>query len=175
MCVRVLVISEQRNRRRGDVEKDKAKKIPYKLSYERIPPLAITNFRDPRLEHNFDCTLWTFLNQVCFNHTLKFILLQVDPDCQTGFVCKSHKCVEAPDPCIPNPCGTNAICTRQGIEGYTCSCPSGFLGDPKVNCIQVRLFCVCLNYVLKVLLAKLTHPVYACVFHIALRLCWLIQ
>jgi len=59
-----------------------------------------------------------------------------DPDCKTGYICKNQKCVEAPDPCNPNPCGPGAICTPQGISGFTCKCPSGSFGDPKVSCTQ---------------------------------------
>merc|ERR1711963_1349337 len=58
------------------------------------------------------------------------------PDCKTGYICKNQKCVEAPDPCNPNPCGPGAICTPQGISGFTCKCPSGSFGDPKVSCTQ---------------------------------------
>lgn len=61
---------------------------------------------------------------------------QRDPDCSTGFICQNQKCVEAPDPCDPNPCGPGAICTPQGISGFTCKCPSGSFGDPKVSCTQ---------------------------------------
>jgi len=59
-----------------------------------------------------------------------------DPDCKTGYICQNQKCVEAPDPCDPNPCGPGAICTPQGISGFTCKCPSGSFGDPKVSCTQ---------------------------------------
>ena len=59
-----------------------------------------------------------------------------DPDCQSGYICQNQKCVEAPDPCDPNPCGPGAICTPQGISGFTCKCPSGSFGDPKVSCTQ---------------------------------------
>jgi len=59
-----------------------------------------------------------------------------DPDCQSGYICQNQKCVEAPDPCDPNPCGPGAICTPQGISGFTCKCPSGSFGDPKISCTQ---------------------------------------
>jgi hypothetical protein len=65
-------------------------------------------------------------------------LFQSDPDCSSGYICTNQQCVEAPDPCDPNPCGPNAICTPQGISGSTCKCPSGFFGDARVKCTQVR-------------------------------------
>lgn len=34
------------------------------------------------------------------------------------------------DPCYPNPCGSNAICSGQGI----CSCLSDYQGDPYRAC-----------------------------------------
>jgi len=64
-----------------------------------------------------------------------------DPDCEPlygrGFVCEDQICVEAPDPCDPNPCGPGAEASSSG-PGTTCqcTCPSGFLGDPYQKCIQ---------------------------------------
>ena len=57
-----------------------------------------------------------------------------------GFVCEDQICVEAPDPCDPNPCGPGAEASSGG-PGTTCqcTCPSGFLGDPYQKCIQVKL------------------------------------
>ena len=67
-------------------------------------------------------------------------MLQRDPDCEplygSGFVCEDQICVEAPDPCDPSPCGPGAISTPNG-QTCQCTCPSGFLGDPNVECIQV--------------------------------------
>ena len=53
-------------------------------------------------------------------------------------VCEDQICVEAPDPCEPNPCGPGAEASSNG-PGTTCqcTCPSGFLGDPYQKCIQV--------------------------------------
>ena len=67
-------------------------------------------------------------------------MLQRDPDCEplygSGYVCEDQICVEAPDPCDPSPCGPGAISTPNG-QTCQCTCPSGFLGDPNVECIQV--------------------------------------
>ena len=67
---------------------------------------------------------------------------QRDPDCEplygNGFVCEDQLCVEAPDPCDPTPCGPGAESTPSG-NTCQCTCPSGFLGDPHVECIQVFL------------------------------------
>jgi len=61
---------------------------------------------------------------------------QIDPDCSAGYICQNQKCIEAPDPCVTNPCGTNAICTPKGFDDRTCKCPPGHFGDPNVNCIK---------------------------------------
>ena len=67
--------------------------------------------------------------------------MQRDPDCEPiygrGYVCEDQICVEAPDPCEPNPCGPGAEKAPNSAGGCTCTCPSGFLGDPNVKCIQV--------------------------------------
>lgn len=59
-----------------------------------------------------------------------------DPDCETGFVCEDQVCVEAPDPCDPNPCGPGAQCIPNSSGGFTCECPSGSFGNPRVKCTQ---------------------------------------
>ena len=64
----------------------------------------------------------------------------IDPDCKTGYICQNQKCVEAPDPCDPNPCGPGAECTPNGISGFTCKCPSGSFGDPRQKCTKVSIF-----------------------------------
>ena len=75
---------------------------------------------------------------------MEITFLQRDPDCEPlygrGFVCEDQICVEAPDPCDPNPCGPGAEASSNG-PGTTCqcTCPSGFLGDPYQKCIQVKL------------------------------------
>eukprot|EP00092_Neocalanus_flemingeri_P015375 GFUD01016638.1.p1 GENE.GFUD01016638.1~~GFUD01016638.1.p1 ORF type:complete len:648 (-),score=103.17 GFUD01016638.1:526-2469(-) len=57
----------------------------------------------------------------------------IDPDCQYGYICSQQKCVEKPDPCVPNPCGTGAVCVLQG-DSYSCECPSGTVGDGVTGC-----------------------------------------
>jgi len=59
-----------------------------------------------------------------------------DPDCESGYVCDDQVCVEAPDPCDPNPCGPGAECTPNGAGGFTCSCPPGSFGNARVKCTQ---------------------------------------
>ena len=86
----------------------------------------------------------TFHTISCYFMPFYTIFLQIDPDCKTGYICKNQKCVERPDPCNPNPCGPNAICEPVGLTGqFTCKCPSGFIGNPKVSCTKVSsIFCV---------------------------------
>ncbi len=35
------------------------------------------------------------------------------------------------DACYPNPCGQNGECSKFGLNGYTCQCFPGYLGE---NC-----------------------------------------
>ena len=65
-------------------------------------------------------------------------------------MCEDQVCVEAPDPCDPNPCGPGAVSTPNGAT-CQCTCPSGFLGDPNVRCIQVKLF-LCLMFLFQKLI-----------------------
>jgi len=59
----------------------------------------------------------------------------VDPDCQYGYICSQHKCVERPDPCQINPCGSGAVSTSNG-DRCSCSCPPGTVGNPQTSCHQ---------------------------------------
>jgi len=59
-----------------------------------------------------------------------------DQDCESGYVCQDQVCIEAPDPCDPNPCGPGAECTPNGVNGFTCACPPGFFGDARVKCTK---------------------------------------
>jgi len=56
-----------------------------------------------------------------------------DPDCQYGYICSQQRCVEKPDPCVPNPCGPGAVCLLQG-DSYSCECPTGTVGDGDAGC-----------------------------------------
>ena len=97
---------------------------------------------------------WSKQSISCYFIPFYTIFLQIDPDCKTGYICKNQKCVERPDPCNPNPCGPNAICEPVGLTGqFTCKCPSGFIGNPKVSCTKVsylfsvaNFFCEILKY-----------------------------
>jgi len=53
-----------------------------------------------------------------------------DPDCQSGFVCQSQRCVEEPDPCNPSPCGPGADCTVTRTGNAICRCQSGLIPNP---------------------------------------------
>jgi len=64
-----------------------------------------------------------------------------DSECDYGFVCEEQVCVEAPDPCNPNPCGPGAECNPVNPRGggkatFICKCPAGSFGNPKVKCTQ---------------------------------------
>lgn len=81
----------------------------------------------------------------------------VDDDCPLHKSCMNRKCI---DPCIVHdPCGTNAYCRVQTHEPI-CTCPPGFIGDPRVECKERKshllsycllyLYCMCLLYVYKI-------------------------
>ncbi len=53
-----------------------------------------------------------------------------DPDCQTGYICQSQRCVERPDPCDPSPCGPGAICTVNFNGNPICRCEPGLIPKP---------------------------------------------
>jgi len=54
----------------------------------------------------------------------------IDPDCQRGFVCQNHRCVEKPDPCIPSPCGPGADCSVTRTGNAICRCQPGLIPNP---------------------------------------------
>lgn len=54
----------------------------------------------------------------------------INADCSTRFACINNKCK---DPC-PGSCGTNAEC-RVISHTVSCVCPTGFNGNPFVQCI----------------------------------------
>lgn len=41
--------------------------------------------------------------------------------------------VERPTPCLPSPCGSNAICTERNQAG-SCSCLPEYIGNPYEGC-----------------------------------------
>lgn len=86
-----------------------------------------------------------------------------DDDCLFGFICNFGSCVEGcrrDDHCIPsevclngdcinpcellNACGLNADCTTNAHKAV-CSCHSGFIGDPLVECRPLQEARECLS------------------------------
>jgi hypothetical protein len=59
----------------------------------------------------------------------------VDPDCRFGYICSERRCVEKPDPCVPNPCGEGAVCILQG-DSFSCECPAGTVGNGNTGIID---------------------------------------
>lgn len=57
----------------------------------------------------------------------------VDPDCLGGYICSQQKCIERPDPCVPNPCGSGAFPINEGSQ-CSCECPLGYVGDGYTGC-----------------------------------------
>ncbi|XP_040568316.1 zonadhesin [Lepeophtheirus salmonis] len=53
-----------------------------------------------------------------------------DRDCHSGLICKSSKCVEKPDPCVPSPCGPNTSCKANINGNPVCHCLSDFIPKP---------------------------------------------
>lgn len=49
------------------------------------------------------------------------------------FVSLDHEPVTPSEPCVPNPCGPNAICQERYNIG-SCTCANGFFGDPYEGC-----------------------------------------
>eukprot|EP00163_Fabomonas_tropica_P031475 TRINITY_DN74_c0_g3_i1.p1 TRINITY_DN74_c0_g3~~TRINITY_DN74_c0_g3_i1.p1 ORF type:complete len:2992 (+),score=748.45 TRINITY_DN74_c0_g3_i1:263-9238(+) len=59
--------------------------------------------------------------------------------CNSGFYDPApaqNNCQDIDD-CTPNPCGTNAVCADAGANAYTCSCPSGYTGNPNSACVDI--------------------------------------
>ena len=61
------------------------------------------------------------------------------PECRDNTECPPHtacinrKCL---NPCaVTDPCATNAFCRVDNHEPV-CTCPSGYIGDPRVQCIK---------------------------------------
>merc|ERR1719297_783141 len=53
-----------------------------------------------------------------------------DPDCQTGYVCQSQRCVVKPDPCDPSPCGPNTECMVGRTGNPICRCLPTYIPKP---------------------------------------------
>merc|ERR1711884_765098 len=53
-----------------------------------------------------------------------------DPDCQSGLVCQSQRCVPRPDPCYPSPCGPNTMCMENLQGNPICRCLAGYIPMP---------------------------------------------
>lgn len=53
----------------------------------------------------------------------------INPDCPREKACFSQKCR---DPCVDS-CGVNALCQVVN-HNPVCSCPSGFVGNARVEC-----------------------------------------
>ena len=53
-----------------------------------------------------------------------------DPDCQSGLVCQSQRCVPRPDPCDPSPCGPNTMCMENLQGNPICRCLAGYIPMP---------------------------------------------
>ena len=43
---------------------------------------------------------------------------------------------ERPDPCIPTPCGSKALCTEKN-NAVSCRCEPGYTGDPFLACQRI--------------------------------------
>merc|ERR1719412_972207 len=53
-----------------------------------------------------------------------------DPDCQSGYVCQSQRCVFKPDPCDPSPCGPNTECSVTPNGNPICRCLPNYIPNP---------------------------------------------
>merc|ERR1712241_996738 len=53
-----------------------------------------------------------------------------DPDCQSGYICQNQKCIGKPDPCVPSPCGSGAVCTINFGGNPICRCEPGLIPKP---------------------------------------------
>ena len=81
----------------------------------------------------------------CMIITHPFFLVPPDavvplaPECRDNSECPSHAaCInrQCLNPCaVLDPCATNAYCRVQNHEPV-CTCPPGYLGDPRVSCTK---------------------------------------
>ena len=74
-------------------------------------------------------------------NVLKIVFLVTPtPSCLTDRDCADpHKCVDGTcrDACNVDPCGANAIC-KSRAHASSCSCPIGYTGNPKVQCLKSK-------------------------------------
>eukprot|EP00095_Tigriopus_kingsejongensis_P012598 maker-scaffold642_size120736-snap-gene-0.27 protein:Tk12598 transcript:maker-scaffold642_size120736-snap-gene-0.27-mRNA-1 annotation:"GH13743" len=94
---------------------------------------------DPReCEQNLDCPGdGKCDNFVCVKPHEKSCL--VDINCNDDQVCSRSECK---DPCQqPNACGVNALCASKNHQ-QVCSCPPGFTGNSKVECVRIPSTCI---------------------------------
>ncbi|XP_040570659.1 zonadhesin [Lepeophtheirus salmonis] len=53
-----------------------------------------------------------------------------DLECENGYVCSEHRCIEKSDPCDPSPCGPGTEC-MENDRGYpVCRCLPGLIPKP---------------------------------------------
>ena len=57
-----------------------------------------------------------------------------DRDCRDPDKCDDGTCRDA---CNLDPCGANAICKSRG-HASSCSCPIGYTGNPRVQCLKSK-------------------------------------
>ena len=56
----------------------------------------------------------------------------IDRDCPDPEKCVDGTCRDA---CNVDPCGANAIC-KSRLHASSCTCPIGYTGNPKVQCLK---------------------------------------
>ena len=73
------------------------------------------------------------------------------PECRDNSECPPHTaCInrQCLNPCaVLDPCATNAYCRVQNHEPV-CTCPPGYLGDPRVSCTKRKFhYCTVPNFI----------------------------
>ena len=82
-----------------------------------------------------------------YNHNFYLVppdaVIPLAPECRDNSECPPHTaCInrQCLNPCaVLDPCATNAYCRVQNHEPV-CTCPPGYLGDPRVSCTKRKLF-----------------------------------
>ncbi|KAJ8890120.1 hypothetical protein PR048_009627 [Dryococelus australis] len=74
-----------------------------------------------------------FLGHICL-HNMCVFGCHADEDCSASETCRDNRCA---NPCAPNPCGPNAVCTVSN-QRASCSCSPGLVPNPtaKVACVR---------------------------------------